>query len=80
MPTFIVCQNDGTECVVIGSEEFANEVMKNLKEENDKKVRKDYGEILADEYIHMQYWHLHGPLPIKIESDQLKVLHSIIEA
>ena len=67
MVVHLICQNDMTEGVVIGSESFAMEIMADMKKKSAEQIRKNYGAILAKEYIDMEYWHVHTCGPVVIE-------------
>lgn len=64
---YIICDNDGTEFVVIGSEEQAKAKLEELKENCRQQCRKNYGERACLEAFNKHYWHLHDNVPFKVE-------------
>lgn len=67
MMVHLICQNDSTECVVVGTKGYAMKVMADLKEKSAQKIRKNYGPILSKEYIDMEFWHVHTDVPMVVE-------------
>lgn len=62
MIAFVICCNDKIEHVVVGEhgdEAVAIIAMEKLKMKNVEKIKKNYGETLAREYIQMEFWHMH---------------------
>ncbi len=59
MDCFIICNNDSTEFVIIGTREQAQAKLEELKTSCFARCIRDYGQYQGPQQFLQYYWHLH---------------------
>ncbi len=59
MNGYIICDNDSTQFIVIGTEEQAKEKLAELKAKCKADCRRNYGTLQGDKEFERHYWHIH---------------------
>lgn len=59
MNGYIICNNDSTEFIVIGTEQEAKTKLVELKSAAHQRCRRDYGVLQGDVMFERHYWHIH---------------------
>lgn len=59
MKCYIVCDNDSTQLVVIGTQEQAEDRLKELADACCARCQRDYGPVHGLEEFYRHYWHIH---------------------
>ena len=59
MNGYIICDNDSTEFIVIGTEEQAKAVLNDKRNACRARCRRDHGMLRGDIEFERHYWHIH---------------------